>query len=147
MSIRSLYFGAAVAVALSQAAAAQTAPQSFGATREAFVPGWCKVMAGPATFRRDGAAAALITLGDIYYAPGGYPNYFKLSGLARMEFDNAQAGRIRFSYANAYPIAVRSPRFANFSQTYDAAQGGLVVSFNVKFDQCRLPVTAIYRDQ
>lgn len=110
--------------------------------------GWCYVAAGPSTFLRNGALPARISFADVIFTvPNGFglPTYYRLSGLARVRPLSGDSGTLLFDSSPDYPEDVQRPPFSNYVQTYNVEARSVSVSFDIDFDGCSVPFSAIYR--
>ena len=108
---------------------------------------YCSADVGPTSFQRSSTDQALISFPNIYYAlfnGADAPTYFTLSGTARLSFANAHHGKIKFDQPDTYPADVRQPVFSQYSETYNATLGRLIVKFQIVFASCTLDVSNIY---
>jgi len=107
---------------------------------------WCALEVGPSLFQRQNAKRALITLPPLYYAEtsasGGI--YYGLFGQGRMVFANATSGTVKFLHPKAYPHKILTPKFTQYTETYNAAKGTLSVRFRLKFPGCNIVVLTDY---
>jgi hypothetical protein len=100
--------------------------------------GWCATEQGPTTFRRIDTGSALMSFPAIHYTlpTASGATYYTLSGEARLTFTSSTAGRLRFDEPKTYPNDVLLPTFSNYSETYNAANGLLIVKFRINFANC-----------
>jgi hypothetical protein len=102
------------------------------------VGAWCATEVGPTSFRRINTQRALMSFPALHYTlPTAWgATYYTLSGEARLIFSSPTAGTLRFDEPKAYPNDVLRPTFSNYSETYKAGSGMLVVKFNINFANC-----------
>jgi hypothetical protein len=97
----------------------------------------CYVNRGFSSFQRNGAASeALISFDEIAEASRD------LKGQAIMTFNDATSGSIRFKMTAKYPSGIVNPPFVNYSQSFSQRQ--LTVRFTINFNDCVLPILAVY---
>jgi len=143
---------AGVLIALAATPMADAAPQDVifagsmaaSAVRNNAENAWCAAEPGPSTFEQRQTGQRNVTFPEISYFQDG--KFYKLTGLARLDFNSASAGVARFEFAGTLPANVRRPAFSNFTQSFKSQSGRLRVSFNLNFADCVLPVEAVYRD-
>lgn len=109
---------------------------------------YCSSDVGPTLFQRSSADQVLISFPNINYAvfqgTTNAPTYYALSGTARLSFANAHRGKIKFDQPDTYPADVKQPKFLQYSESYNAALGRLIVKFQIVFGICTLDVNNIY---
>jgi len=105
---------------------------------------WCLVDNGNTEFQiNQSNTKAVISFAEIIYFDGS--TYYALDGQARLMFSSATGGTIRFKQPPAsYPNLVTFPAFMNFTQTYNADSDQIIVTFNIVFPNCTLPILAVY---
>jgi hypothetical protein len=104
---------------------------------------WCLVDNGNTLFQiSQNNTKAVISLTEVIYFDGA--TYYQLSGQSILTLNDATSGTIRFKQTPAYPDLVRNPAFTNFAQTFNAATDQLIVTFNIGFPNCTLPIFAVF---
>jgi hypothetical protein len=104
---------------------------------------WCLVDNGNALFQiSQNNMKAVISLAEVIYFDGA--TYYQLSGQSILTFSDATSGTIRFKQTPTYPDLVRSPGFINYTQTFNVATDQLIVTFNIGFPNCTLPIFAVF---
>jgi hypothetical protein len=145
-----------VVLALSAAALAMLMPapaQSFtygelvaGQVKPAVAYGagtWCLVDNGNTLYQiSQSNTKAVISFAEVIYFDGAA--YYQLSGQTILTFSDATSGTIRFKQTPTYPELVHNPAFTNYTQTYNAATDQLIVTFNIGFPNCTLPIFAVF---
>ena len=109
----------------------------------AYGNGWCLVENGNTQFQINQAGSkAVISFAELTYFDGTV--YYALNGQALLKFSGVTGGTIHFKQTPTYPAQVNAPSFVNFAQSYSATTDQLIVSFNVLFPNCTLPIYAVY---
>jgi hypothetical protein len=104
---------------------------------------WCLVDNGSTEYQINQAGSkAVISFAELTYFDGA--TYYALNGQTILTFSSTTGGSVHFKLRPNLPDPVHNPGFANFAQTYSAATDQLVVSFNILFSTCTLPVYAVY---
>ncbi|HEX3496719.1 MAG TPA: hypothetical protein VHT02_06025 [Methylocella sp.] len=102
--------------------------------------GSCYVNRGSSLFQRNGASTkAVISFDEIVDSA-----IWELRGQAVMTFTTTTSGAIHFKRTPTVPPTISDPSFLNYTQTYDPVGQRLVVSFNIAFPDCSLPVFATF---
>jgi hypothetical protein len=105
--------------------------------------GSCYVNRGNSQFQRSGTnSKAVISFDEI--VDSGDTHKWELRGQAVLTFTTATSGNIRFEQAPTVPAAVSNPPFLNYTQTYNPVIQKLVITFNISFPDCTLPVHAVF---
>jgi hypothetical protein len=104
---------------------------------------WCFVENGGTEFQiNQTASKAVVSFPELTYFDGA--NYYGLNGQTILTFSSATGGSLHFKVRPDLPNAVHNPAFTNFAQTYNSATDQLIVTFNIAFPACMLPVYAVY---
>jgi hypothetical protein len=104
---------------------------------------WCLVDNGNTLFQINQAGTkGVISFAEVIYFNG--TTYYSLSGQNTLTFNTMTDGIIHFKQTPTYPPEVHLPAFTNYTETYVAATDQLIVSFNILFPTCTLPVFAVY---
>ena len=104
---------------------------------------WCLVDNGNTLFQiSQNNTKAVISLAEVIYFDG--TNYYQLSGQSILTFSDATSGTIHFKQTQTYPAPVHNPAYTNYTQTYNAATDQLIVTFNIGFPNCTLPIFAVF---
>lgn len=104
---------------------------------------WCLVDNGNTEFQINQAGTkGAISFAEVIYFDGS--TYYSLNGQSTLAFNTMTGGTMHFKQTPSYPAAVHLPAFANYSETYVASTDQLIVSFNILFPTCTLPVYAVY---
>jgi hypothetical protein len=106
----------------------------------------------PSTYIRATASGPIImNLGDMVYEGGingkGETFIFQYSGTASLHFSTATSGLLHWDMSPAgYNIreGSRNRSFSNYSQSYNPVEHVLIVSFNVDFGGCSLPINGVF---
>jgi hypothetical protein len=140
--------GAAIALLIPTQAGSFTYGRLVGGqVRTALVYGsgssWCLVDNGNTEFQINQAGTkAVISLAEVIYFDGS--TYYSLNGQTKLAFTSASGGSIHFKQTPTIPDPVHTPSFANFTQTYNAQTDQLIVTLNILFPNCTLPIYAVY---
>ena len=107
---------------------------------------WCLVDNGNTQFQIDQSNAnAVISFAEVIYFDGS--TYYSLDGQARMTFSSAAGGTMHFKRTIPSPGPVYNATFTDFTQTlgvFNPPTDELIVTFNIVFPNCTLPIYAIY---
>jgi hypothetical protein len=149
LDMRNLGLFVVVALALGSAGPAQAQPfppdKLLGGDVKLAVGafkfgGSCYVNRGNSQFQRSGASTkAVISFDEIVDSA-----IWELRGQAVMSFATATSGTIHFEQTPTLPAEIHSPPFNSYTQTYDPVKLRLVVTFNISFPDCTLPVHAVF---
>jgi len=104
---------------------------------------WCSVDNGSTDYQINQAGSrAVISFTELTYFDGA--TYYALNGQTILTFSSMTGGSVHFKQRPNLPDPVHNPMFANFAQTYSATTDQFIVSFNILFSACTLPVYAVY---
>jgi hypothetical protein len=107
---------------------------------------WCLVDNGNTQFQIDQSNAnAVISFAEVIYFDGS--TYYSLDGQARMTFSSAAGGTMHFKRTIPSPGPVYNAAFTDFTQTlgvFNPPTDELIVTFNIVFPNCTLPIYAVY---
>jgi hypothetical protein len=104
---------------------------------------WCFVGSGSTEFQISQAGSkAVISFSELTYFDG--TTYYGLNGQTILNFSGATAGILHFKQRPTLPDAVHNPAFTNFTETYTAPTDQWIVTFNIVFPTCTLPIYAVY---
>jgi len=104
---------------------------------------WCLVDKGNTEFQiNQSNTQAVISFSEVTYFDGA--TYFNLNGQTVLTFSSATDGIIKFKQTPTYPGPVHTPAFNNFAQSYNPSTDQLIITFNVVFPKCTLPIFAVY---
>jgi hypothetical protein len=104
----------------------------------------------PSTYIRPTATGPIIlNLGTFTYQAsfGRTLFFYKYTGTASLHFSNATSGVLHWDFLpTGYKVAefARYRHFSNYSQTYNAGEHLLTLSFTADFGHCSLPVKGIF---
>jgi hypothetical protein len=128
-------------------AQAQVPPNQLigGQVQSAHIPGrsgWCLVGQGASQFQRNGSGGvAVLSFPELIYFDG--TTYYPLDGQARLTFTSATSGNIKFKFWGTTTNAlIANPSFDSYTQSFNGQQ--YVITFNVVFPGCTLPIYAGY---
>jgi hypothetical protein len=104
---------------------------------------WCFVGSGSTEFQINQVGSkAVISFAELTYFDG--TTYYGLNGQSILNFSSATGGTLHFKQRPELPDAVHNPAFANYTETYTAPTDQVIVSFNIVFPTCTLPIYAVY---
>lgn len=104
---------------------------------------WCFVNDGSSEFQINQVTSkGVISFPELTYFDGA--NYYELNGQSILYFSSATGGSVHFKLRPSLPNPVHNPMFTNFTQTYNASTDQLIITFNIVFPDCTLPVSAVY---
>jgi hypothetical protein len=119
------------------------AGQVKGALAYGIGSSWCLVDNGGTEFQINQVGSkAVISFVELTYFDG--TAYYALNGQTILTFSSTTTGSMHFKQRPDLPDPVHNPTFTNFAQTYSAATDQLIVSFNILFPTCTLPIYAAY---
>jgi hypothetical protein len=109
---------------------------------------WCDIEPGSATFKRNGAGPAKITLPGITWV--NYANTpavsYRLVGLVILNFANSSSGTTAFIDVTGAPTSLTRAAFVSYVQTYNSSSRALTVTFNIRLPLCTLPLRVAFRN-
>ena len=109
---------------------------------------FCAVQGGASTFHNGAFDFALMTFGPIYYWAGSVRSTtaYTLNGQVQLNFSSGTTGYMKFINNAAIPVSVAQPEFAKFSEVYHTQSQRLIVTFNILFPGCTLPISATFQN-